>query len=283
MTPSLNRMLHLLLSALLLASSPCWAANAKSPPAPGRHHFQAARTASNGQDSSEPASALSSDGSTPWPARGLDALVQSLSLPLDHPASQKALQMLGSTYKWGGTSAEYGMDCSGYVWRSFKDALNVALPRTAREMAARLQKILPHELRAGDLVFFNTRGSRFSHVGIYLGGAMFAHSPRAGSEARIDNLDHPYWLAAFDGARRAPIASTHRPSPDDDAAHTKEIAASLGLAPRASEPAPTAPARAKANEFSYANSAAVAGSLPPALKVLDPQPSPLSSMALRKK
>jgi cell wall-associated NlpC family hydrolase len=169
-----------------------------------RHLSKKNRSVLPGPDSLDLAAALAPERAKSWPTRGFDALVQTLSLPLSHPASQKALQMLGTNYKWGGTSEEDGMDCSGFVWRSFKDAMGLVLPRSARDMAKRLDKVLPHELRAGDLVFFNTRGARFSHVGIYLGGAMFAHSPHTGAEARIDNLDHPYWLSAFDGARRAP-------------------------------------------------------------------------------
>lgn len=122
--------------------------------------------------------------------------------PLAHPASDKALQMLGVRYRWGGVSERDGMDCSGFVFRSYMDATGIALPRTAVDMAKKLDKIMPHEIRAGDLVFFNTRGSTFSHVGIYLGGSLFAHSPKPGQKARIDNLADTYWLSVFDGARR---------------------------------------------------------------------------------
>ena len=126
--------------------------------------------------------------------------------PKNNPASDKALEMLGSNYKWGGSSEKLGMDCSGFVYRSYKDALGLELPRTASEMALKLPHILPHELKAGDLVFFNTLGRSYSHVGIYLGGFLFAHSPKTGEEARIDRLDHPYWLSVFSGARRPKVA-----------------------------------------------------------------------------
>ena len=264
MTIPLTLRLHLFLPALLLAATPCFAAHKKTHATSARHPVHKVRSEASPNARAELAAALAPERAKAWPARGFDALVQSLSLPLDHPASQKALQMLGTSYKWGGTSAEEGMDCSGYVWRSFKDALNVVLPRTARDMATRLQKILPHELRAGDLVFFNTRGSRFSHVGIYLGGAMFAHSPRTGSEARIDNLDHPYWLAAFDGARRAPSGTATSALPDEAAPRgangSKSTATPMPiLALKAEELSPKPPLSApksQPNAFSYAGSAA---------------------------
>lgn len=134
-------------------------------------------------------------------ASGFHAMLEP-SVRLGHPAMQKALDMLGARYVWGGTSERDGMDCSGFVWRSYQDATGVRLPRTALEMARQLRVVMPHELRAGDLVFFNTRGRPYSHVGIYLGGGMFAHSPRAGQIARMDTLEATYWLSAFDGARR---------------------------------------------------------------------------------
>lgn len=125
-------------------------------------------------------------------------------------ASGKALDMLGSRYRRGGATERSGMDCSGFVYRSWKDATGVSLPRTARAMAEELERVMPHQLRAGDLVFFNTNGSPFSHVGIYLGGALFAHAPRPGSPARIDSLEGPYWLSAFDGARRPPAGKARQ-------------------------------------------------------------------------
>jgi cell wall-associated NlpC family hydrolase len=118
-----------------------------------------------------------------------------------HPASTRALDMLGARYVWGGESATLGMDCSGFVYRSYLDAWGSTLPRVARDMARKLPPVMPHQMRSGDLVFFNTRGARYSHVGIYLGGGLFAHAPRTGSPARLDMLSG-YWLAAFDGARR---------------------------------------------------------------------------------
>lgn len=124
------------------------------------------------------------------------------TISLAHPASERALSMLGVPYVWGGSSVTKGMDCSGFVLRSYQDATGLKLPRTALEMARKLSHVMPHQLRAGDLVFFNTRGRKFSHVGIYLGGSMFAHAPKPGHPSRMDSLEQSYWLSAFDGARR---------------------------------------------------------------------------------
>jgi NlpC/P60 family len=58
------------------------------------------------------------------------------------------------------------------------------------------------ELKAGDLVFFNTMKKAFSHVGIYVGDGKFIHSPRAGSTLEIEAIENSYWSKRFDGARR---------------------------------------------------------------------------------
>jgi cell wall-associated NlpC family hydrolase len=51
-------------------------------------------------------------------------------------------------------------------------------------------------------VFFNTRGSPNSHVGIYLGDGRFVHAPRARTLVRIDKLDDVGYRDRFTGARR---------------------------------------------------------------------------------
>jgi hypothetical protein len=168
-------------------------------------------------------------GETITPSKGFARMIQNDQLGA-HPASEQALTMLGTRYKWGGTSKSQGMDCSGFVFRSYQDATGIALPRTAKAMAQQLAKVMPHELRAGDLVFFNTRGSPFSHVGIYLGGSLFAHAPRTGQLARIDNLEQPYWIASFDGARRPALTSV----PNSEAWR-------MAIAPLMAADAPTLP------------------------------------------
>ena len=58
------------------------------------------------------------------------------------------------------------------------------------------------ELQPGDLVFYNTRRRRYSHVGIYLGDNKFIHAPSSGKTVRIDNMEQGYWKNRFNGARR---------------------------------------------------------------------------------
>ncbi|MBH5951152.1 C40 family peptidase, partial [Neisseria meningitidis] len=45
-----------------------------------------------------------------------------------------SLGLIGTPYKWGGSSTATGFDCSGMIQFVYKNALNVKLPRTARDM-----------------------------------------------------------------------------------------------------------------------------------------------------
>lgn len=114
----------------------------------------------------------------------------------------EALSYLGIRYRFGGTSPETGLDCSGLVLNVFRNALGFDLPRTAREMATVGDKIGRQELKPGDLVFFNTMRRTFSHVGIYLGEGKFVHAPSSGGKVRVESMSTRYWAQRFNGARR---------------------------------------------------------------------------------
>ncbi|MFZ4536160.1 C40 family peptidase [Propionivibrio sp.] len=114
----------------------------------------------------------------------------------------KGLELVGINYRYGGTDADTGLDCSGFVQLVFKDAVGLLLPRTAREQSEMGNVIDKKELKAGDLVFFNTMRRTFSHVGIYLGDNRFLHAPRTGSEIRVEDMSQGYWVKRYNGARR---------------------------------------------------------------------------------
>ncbi len=58
---------------------------------------------------------------------------------------------------------------------------------------------------AGDLVFFNTLGRRFSHVALYIGDETFVHAPARGGRVRVERMTDPYWAARYNGARRLEV------------------------------------------------------------------------------
>jgi cell wall-associated NlpC family hydrolase len=127
----------------------------------------------------------------------------------DHNASTPLSQLvvhamgfLGVPYRMGGHGFEEGVDCSAFVRIVYQDSLGLRLPRAAREQAEQTTPIEAADLQPGDLVFFNTLNRPFSHVGIYVGGGRFIHSPRSGATVRVEDMGKPYWQTRFEGARR---------------------------------------------------------------------------------
>ena len=115
---------------------------------------------------------------------------------------QKALALLGTPYRWGGSDPDKGFDCSGLVGYVFRNALGIELPRVSRDMAKNGQLITERaKLAAGDLVFFGRRG-RVDHVGIYVGEGRFVHAPSRGKDVTVSSLDQGYWSGRFLQARR---------------------------------------------------------------------------------
>lgn len=123
-----------------------------------------------------------------------------------------AMGFLGVPYRRGGSTIESGFDCSGFVRAMYQQTVGMMLPRRASQQAATTQIIDKKELQPGDLVFFNTMRRAFSHVGIYVGDGKFIHSPRSGSEVRVESMQEAYWVRRFDGARRVADAPTGTPA-----------------------------------------------------------------------
>lgn len=121
---------------------------------------------------------------------------------IDHPLANQALSQLGIRYKWGGKSPETGFDCSGLIVYSAQRSLGLKLPPRADDIAKFGDVVSKKDLQVGDLVFFNTLGTRFSHVGVYLGQDKFVHSPTRGSVVRIEDMTLRYWTVRYTGARR---------------------------------------------------------------------------------
>jgi cell wall-associated NlpC family hydrolase len=113
-----------------------------------------------------------------------------------------AASMQGKPYVRGGDSPQLGFDCSGLVHHVFGN-FDFDLPRNAASMAAALPSIPLARIQAADLLFFDTTGSPFSHVGIYLGDGRFVHapSPRTG-RVIISRVANRYWQGRLTAARR---------------------------------------------------------------------------------
>lgn len=147
------------------------------------------------------AAAAHADDEPPLMLQESIALQQPAAAPVE-TTLDKALDLLGIRYRWGGSKPETGFDCSGFVRHVFQEGLGLDLPRSAREQSKAGEPVAKGELQPGDLVFFNTMRRAFSHVGIYLGGDLFVHAPHRGGRVRVDDMSGRYWTKRFNGARR---------------------------------------------------------------------------------
>ncbi|GAB1408201.1 C40 family peptidase [Thermomonas brevis] len=120
---------------------------------------------------------------------------------------QRAFSLLGTPYRWGGTSPDTGFDCSGLVGYVFR-TIGIDLPRVSREMAGSGTPVKDRDaLAEGDLVFFGRSGTRIDHVGIYVGDGKFLHAPRTGRDVTVSSLTSGYWAQKYLQARRVSTGS----------------------------------------------------------------------------
>jgi len=106
-----------------------------------------------------------------------------------------AKRHVGAPYRWGGSSPS-GFDCSGFV-RYVYAQVGVSLPHNAAAQYGYGVPISQDQLEPGDLVFFDGLG----HVGIYIGGGQFIHSPHTGDVVKISSLTG-WYASTYVGARR---------------------------------------------------------------------------------
>ncbi|MBD0290373.1 MAG: C40 family peptidase [Thermoleophilia bacterium] len=107
-----------------------------------------------------------------------------------------AMRYLGTPYRWGGSSPSTGFDCSGFTMYVFAQ-VGVSLPHSAAGQYGYGAPVSRSALQPGDLVFFNGLG----HVGIYVGGNAFIHSPHTGDVVKISSMTG-WYTDTYVGARR---------------------------------------------------------------------------------
>jgi cell wall-associated NlpC family hydrolase len=111
-----------------------------------------------------------------------------------------AMDFRGVRYRNGGSDPS-GFDCSGLVQFVFARQ-GIALPRETQQQFGSGYEIPSHEIRPGDLVFFNTDARGPSHVGIVVDRASFVHAPNSRGVVRVEQMSTSYWAKRFLGARR---------------------------------------------------------------------------------
>jgi probable lipoprotein NlpC len=108
-------------------------------------------------------------------------------------------------YRYGGLDRN-GLDCSGLIYVSFKDALGVSAPRSTTGLYSWVEKIPDEKVQPGDLLFFKTDNTgKISHAGIYAGNGRFIHAASEGPVTGVmySSLNESYWARAYVGAGRA--------------------------------------------------------------------------------
>ncbi|MDH5710606.1 MAG: NlpC/P60 family protein [Gammaproteobacteria bacterium] len=105
----------------------------------------------------------------------------------------------GVDYEMGGLSKD-GIDCSGFVYATFRSKLGIDIPRSTELQIKTGKKISRKNLRTGDLIFFKT-SEKVRHVGIYLGNNKFLHASTS-EGVIISELDNVYWKSKFLLAKR---------------------------------------------------------------------------------
>ena len=115
-------------------------------------------------------------------------------------AALTAVSMIGRPYRYKGNTPA-GFDCSGLVQYSYLAAGMEDVPHGTKALK-KLTRSIGSDLQTGDLLFFNERGRKYSHVGIYLENNTFVHAPRTGGQVKKDSLEDPYYQEHFVDARR---------------------------------------------------------------------------------
>ncbi|HEX2089846.1 MAG TPA: NlpC/P60 family protein [Actinomycetota bacterium] len=113
------------------------------------------------------------------PAEGLEASAPSGS-GAGAAVVRAAMSKLGSPYSWGAAGPN-AFDCSGFTMWAWSQ-VGVSLPHSSSMQYSVLPKVSMSQLQLGDLIFSY---SPIHHVGIYIGGGNFIHSPHSGDVVKI--------------------------------------------------------------------------------------------------
>ena len=120
--------------------------------------------------------------------------------PVRNDLAVFAMSLLDTRYATGGRGPATGLDCSGLVAHVYKEGAGLPVKGSAADLGRQSRPIEREQLQPGDLVFFNTLGTRHSHVGVYVGGDRFVHASNPRTGVRVDSLNNRYYAQRFEGA-----------------------------------------------------------------------------------
>jgi cell wall-associated NlpC family hydrolase len=80
-----------------------------------------------------------------------------------------ARKFVGGPYLWSGTSLTGGADCSGFVWRIYRD-FGYSIPRTSYDQSRGAGiRVDLDDRQPGDLIFYANSSGTVNHVAMYIG------------------------------------------------------------------------------------------------------------------
>ena len=94
-----------------------------------------------------------------------------------------ACQYIGNPYVYGGTSLTGGADCSGFVYRVYKD-FGYTLRRTSYEQRSEGKEVSYDQAQPGDLICYS------GHIGVYIGGGKIVHASNARTGIKVSNATY---------------------------------------------------------------------------------------------
>ena len=94
-----------------------------------------------------------------------------------------ACQFIGNPYVAGGTSLTEGADCSGFVWRVYKD-FGYSVPRTSYGCRSAGTEVSYADAQPGDIVCYA------GHVGLYIGNGQLVHASTQKTGIKITNATY---------------------------------------------------------------------------------------------
>jgi len=103
-----------------------------------------------------------------------------------------AMSKLGSPYRWAADGPD-SFDCSGFTMWVYRQ-VGVSLPHSSRAQYDVGERVSRASLQPGDLVFFGR--SSIHHVGIYVGGNQYIHSPNTGDVVKVSSLNRTDYVGA---------------------------------------------------------------------------------------
>lgn len=143
---------------------------------------------SSSKQPSGSSSSSSSGSSSSFSSSSSSSSSGSTSTSGSHPEVVSiAKKYLGVAYSWGGSSPSTGFDCSGFTMYCYAQ-IGISLSHSSQAQYYEGTHIARSALMPGDLVFFGGSTSSIHHVGIYVGGGQYIHSPRTGDVVKISSL-----------------------------------------------------------------------------------------------